>query len=165
MTCCADVEHVNNFYDTDYEDTIFEGLDALRRITKDFIFTSHTKNCTVANPMQIFADCSGKTTTAEIRNTVREMWGSDAVHPGKECVSKLADYIATLEKEPKSKTAAVSGPLPKRMRWVNEAPLNSVTPLRNFTRGGSRGHGGRGGWQGRPWLRGGGPRGQRRPRY
>jgi hypothetical protein len=30
LTCCADVEHVNNFYDADFEATMFEGLDTLQ---------------------------------------------------------------------------------------------------------------------------------------
>jgi hypothetical protein len=50
-TYCEDIKHVSNYLDTSYEDNLFGGLDELRRNIKDFVLTSHLKNCVVASPM------------------------------------------------------------------------------------------------------------------
>jgi hypothetical protein len=153
MTCCHDDEHVSNFLESTYEDDLFNGLDILRRQIKDFIFTAHLPNCIVSNPMQVFADNSSKTTSAEVRAWVKDIWGTDAVHPSKACFEKLAIYTSQLDNPTKKPSVAVTPRQPppiKRLKWVSEAPETAVAPLRTFTRGGSRGSG----WRGRPWQRG-----------
>jgi hypothetical protein len=163
-TCCSDEEHVANFLEASYEDDMFEGLDALRRQIKDFTFTAHISNCTISNPMQVFADNSSKSTSKEVRDRVKNIWGTDAVHPSKECFDKLASYVSLLDAPAKQPTLSPGPqqPLAKRLRWLSEAPASSVTPMREFSRGGSRGNScGNPGWQARPWLRGRGGRGGR----
>jgi hypothetical protein len=162
-TCCDDIEHVNNFLDPSYEDDLFRGLDELRRNIKDFVFTSHLKNCVVASPMQIYADHSSKTTSHEVRDAVRDHWGTDPVHPDKQCIEKLAIYVSCHEtsKGPASSASSTTvQPPAKRLKWASEAPPTSVTPVRTFNnvRGGQRGQSP---WGRRPWQRGRGGRGGR----
>jgi hypothetical protein len=153
--CCSSPGHVTNFANTDFEEKLFGGLDALRRITKDFIFLKKIPNTRVLNPVQIFAGNSSPTTTTEVITEVKSLWGSDPVHPGTDCFLRLAEFILEEQVHPNLTTTLSS----KRHCWSSSLPATSVSPIvpsETFGRG--RARGGRGGPRGRA-----GWRGKRRP--
>jgi hypothetical protein len=138
MTCFHDDEHVSNFLESTYEDDLFTGLDTLGRQIKDFVFTAHLPNCTVSNPMQVFADNSSKTTSAEVRAHVKDIWGTDAIHPSKACFEKLAIYTSQFDNPTKKQSVAVTPRQPpplKRLKWVSEARRLLLLPFEHLLEG------------------------------
>jgi hypothetical protein len=151
--CCSNTAHVTNFKTEDFESRMFNGLDALRRQVKDFLFMKKIPNTRVLNPVQIFANSSSPTTSCEVIAEVKTLWGSDPVHPGTDCFLRLAEYIL---EEPILLPTATTAPGTKRHRWAISQPSTSVTPVvpfdtfgRGKARGGRGGHRGRGSWRGK----------------
>jgi hypothetical protein len=147
---------------------MFEGLDNLRRCTKDFLFMQRVTNIKVSNPFLVFGASSGRSVCPLTISAVRDIWGDDPIHPDIDCLDKLADFITNeVISSDQSCTGAASEcgsstiincqqpPQAKRIKWASEAPDNFVTPSRD---GPPRGRGqvrGRGRWS----------RWQRRGRY
>jgi hypothetical protein len=153
--CCEDTDHVSNLDDLDYENSLFTGLDGLRRIIKDTLFLNNIRDVAIYNTSQLCVSLEGsRTTSTDIRMALAIMWGEDAVHPSRDCYTSLAEHLRTTINQAAQPTATSSTaserPL-KRPRWLETEATNTVTP-RDPSRG--RGRGGRG--------RGG--RGLRRPR-
>jgi hypothetical protein len=83
--CCEDKEHISNFNNEDYEAKMFEGLDNLRRCSKDFLFMQRVCNIKVCNPFQVFGCSSGRTVCSLTISAVCDIWGEHPINPDIDC--------------------------------------------------------------------------------
>jgi hypothetical protein len=147
--CCTDTDHVSNLLDDDYENTMFSGLDGLRRVIKDTLFLNGVRDATILNTSQLSITTDGsRTTSNEVRDALAIMWGEDPVHPARDCYQSLAEHLEQLYLQPGgggSTTTSTASERPlKRPRWLEEDSNNLVVP-RSMNTGRGRGRGGRGG--------------------
>ena len=154
--CCSEVDHIPNRMEEDFEDIIFDGIDGLRRLIKDFLFLHKIPNCSVYNTAQlIVTEDGGRSTSVDTRTALKARWGSDPVHPEEDCFSSLAANIlkklSTTIREAKQKAADLQ-PSMKRTRWLDTPGVDTVSPTPTRGRGYGMARGGRGGrgWRGRP---------------
>jgi hypothetical protein len=147
---------VTNLDDTDFESTLFNGLDGLHRVIKDNLFTSGGREVTVYNTAQLCVTLEGsRTTSIDTREALAIMWGDDPVHPSRDCYQSLAEHLqSTIELQPESAASSSSERPLKRPRWL-EAESSDTVASRDSSRGRGRGQNNRGSR---------GFRGQRRPR-
>jgi hypothetical protein len=161
--CCNDTDHVANLDEPGFENSLFTGLDGLRRVMKDTIFLNNARDVTIFNTTQLCVTTEGaRTTSIDVREALAIMWGDDPVHPSRDCYSSLAENLHAVINKSTTPTAASSTtsdrPL-KQPRWLEAESSDTVTPCDP-----SRGRG-RGGFPRTRRHRGGrrprGPRGYR----
>jgi hypothetical protein len=129
--CCDDQDHVANLDEPEFENTMFSGLDGLRRIIKDCLYTSNVRDVTIYNAAQLCITTDGfRTTSIDTRQALAIMWGDDPVHPARDCYKSLAEHLqSSLQIQPKS-TASMASERPlKRQRWLEAESSNTVAPL------------------------------------
>jgi hypothetical protein len=155
--CCDDSDHVSNLDEADFENSLFTGLDGLRRIIKDTLFLNSIRDVTIFNTSQLCVSLEGsRTTSTDVMMALAIMWGDDAVHPSRDCYTSLAENLhASLSQstQPSAASSTASDRPLKRPRWLEADATTTVTP-RDPSRGRGRGN--------FPRARGG--RGMRRPR-
>jgi hypothetical protein len=158
--CCGDTDHVANLEEDGYESELFTGLDSVRRIIKDVLFTSGIKDVKTHNTSQLCVTTEGSRTTGnDIRDALAVMWGEDPVHPSRDCYNSLGEHLdALLCKTEASATSSTTSERPlKRPRWLEADSANTVVPRTDPS-----GRGGRGSFIGGRGPRGGrGGRGRR----
>ena len=146
QSCCPDNRHITNKEDPDFEDTVFSGVDKLRRICKDFVHLNNISNTHVYNTFQLLGDKKGsRSTGATLREEVSELWGTDPVHPSEACYNKIAYEVTQMLSSEKQPPTAAEKQLPQGPRWLEANEDHQVGPSfynhRRGGHGGRRGHG------------------------
>jgi hypothetical protein len=123
---------VSNLDDLDYENSLFTGLDGLRRIIKDTLFLNNIRDMSIYNTSQLCVSLEGsRTTSTDIREALAIMWGDDAVHPSHDCYMSLAEHLHTTigqAAQPTTASSTASEQPLKHPRWLEAEATNTVSP-------------------------------------